>query len=226
MKSIIVAVPQSDAADEYKTYSPLLYEMKCFLQRYGMISMLITILFLGLIMGAVRIGMTSSDAMSRVNDFILKLLSYETSQTPAAAFIRSFVFSFVFIALLYLISISPTGLFFIPAVLFFRGFSYGIVSAVLCVSFGLKGLAYYISVILPGAFLSSMALLYFAQYCMDFSVSVLFLIFGKSAENNSGLRSKFGEMTLNCTYMIIVTVFASLIDNVLFHLVGKIYNFN
>lgn len=226
MKSMIVSVSQQNTEDEYKPYSPMLSSFKCFLQRYGMISMLIVILFLGLIMGAVRIGMTGSNALSRINDIIFKFLNLNSSQTPAASFVRSFSFSFAFIGLLYFVSISPTGLFFIPAVLFFRGFGYGLISGILCVSFGLKGLAYYITVILPGAFLSSMALLYLAQYCMDFSVSVLFLIFGRGTENNIGLRPKLGEMTLNCTYMIIVTVFASLIDTALFHLVGVLYQFN
>ena len=183
MKSMIVAVPQPNSEDKYKHYSPVLSSLKCFLQRYGMITMLIAILFFGLIMGAIRIGMTSSDALSRINAILSNFLNPNVSQTPAETFMKSFTFSFVFILLLYAFSISPTGLLFIPAVLFFRGLGYGLISGVLCVSYGLKGLAYYITVILPGAFLSSMALLYLAQYCMDFSASVLFLIFGRKGTN-------------------------------------------
>lgn len=225
MKSIIVAVPQPKISHGYKRYSPFKSNLKCYFQRYGMLTLFIVILFSGMIFGAVKAGMASSEVLNRIDSMFSGFLNLRSSQTPARTFLNSFTVSFVFMAVLYFSSLSPLGIFFIPAVMFFRGFEYGISSGFLCVSYGLKGLSYYITVILLGAFISSMALMYSSQYCIDFSVSMLFSMFGKGTSDGVVLKSKLGEMTLNCAYMMIIIIFASLLDTGLYYLVGGLFSF-
>ncbi len=225
MKSMIVTVPQPKKHDRYSRYSPVRANLRCYFQRYGMLTLLIVILFSGMIFGAVKAGMASDEALNRIDELFSGFLNLKSNQTPAKTFMNSFTVSFVFMIVMYCSSLSPLGIFFIPAILFFRGFEYGISSGFLCVSYGLKGLAYYITVILLGAFVSSLALMYSAQYCIDFSVSMLFSMFGKGTSDGVGLKPKLGEMTLNCAYMILIIIFSSLLDTGLYYLLGRLYSF-
>lgn len=225
MKSFIVAVPQPKIPRRYKRYSPFKENLKCYFQRYGMLTLFIAILFSGMIFGAVKAGMASPEALSKIDSVFSRFMNLRNDRTPAQTFMNSFMVSFVFMAALYFSSLSPLGIFFIPALMFFRGFEYGISSGFLCVNYGLKGLAYYITVILLGAFISSLALVYLSQYCIDFSVSMMFSMFGKGTSNGVGLKVKLGEMTLNCAYMIMLIIFASLLDTGLYYLIGGLFSF-
>ena len=226
MKSFIIAVPQPKIRRKYKRYSPLKANLKCYFQRYGMLTLFIVILFSGMIFGAVKAGMASPELLNKIDSVFSKFMNVGNSQTPAKTFMNSFTVSLVFMAVLYFSSLSPLGIFFIPTVMFFRGFEYGISSGFLCVNYGLKGLGYYITVILLGAFISSLALVYSSQYCIDFSVSMLFSMFGKGTSDGVNLKIKLGEMTLNCAYMIMIMIFASLIDTGLYYLVGGLFSLN
>lgn len=225
MKSIVVAVPQSKNTHKYKRYSPFRSNLKCYFQRYGMLTLFIVILFSGMIFGAIKAGMASTEILNKIDTMFSRFLNLRSNQTPAVTFMNSFTISFVFMAVLYFSSLSPLGIFFIPTVMFFRGFEYGLSSGFLCVTYGIKGLAYYITVILSGAFISSLALIYSSQYCIDFSVSLLFSVFEKGTSDGMGLKSKLGEMTLNCAYMIILIIFSSLLDTGLYYLIGGLFSF-
>lgn len=225
MKSIIVAVPQPKFVYDAKPYSPLRSNLKAYFKRYGMITFFIVVLFAGMIFGEVKAGTASDDILSKINSLFSGSLISDSTASPAATFINSFSASFAFVLTLYCLSLSPLGIVLIPGVMFFRGFEYGVSSGFLCITYGLKGLAYYILVMLLGAFISSLALVYVAQYCIDFSLSVLFSIFGKPTTDGQPLKVKIGELTLNCAYMIILIVFASLLDTGLYYLIGGLFSF-
>ncbi len=220
MKSIVVSMNRSEKIYNAKPYSPLKADIKAFLKRYGILSFFITLLFLGMILGVVRAGQTSGEIMNGIYVFFSGGMIPSETASPVVSFADSFSVSFLFLAVLFCLSLSAPGVVLIPGVIFFRGYEYGIISGYLCVTYGLKGLVYYIAVILSGAFISSMALIYASQYCIDFSLSVLYTFFGKSTTDGQPLRSKFGELTLNCCYMLIVISFASLTDVLLQRLLG------
>lgn len=225
MKSIIIAVPQPNFAYDAKPYSPFRSNLKNYFRRYGMITFFIVVLFAGMIFGAVKAGTASDDILSRIDGFFSESFISDNTAVPASTFVNSFSISFTFVAVLYCLALSPLGVVLIPGVMFFRGFEYGMSSGFLCVTYGLKGLVYYISVMLLGAFISSLALVYVSQYCIDFSLSVMFAIFGKQTTDGQPLKAKFGELTLNCAYMIVLIVFASLLDTGLYYLIGGLFSF-
>ncbi len=225
MKSIIVAVPQPKFAYDAKPYSPFKSNIKAFFRRYGMITFFIVVLFSGMIFGAVKAGAASDDILSRIDSLFSGSIISGNTATPAQTFVNSFSVSFAFAAALYCLALSPLGIVLIPGVVFFRGFEYGMSSGFLCVTYGLKGLIYYITVMLLGAFISSLALVYVSQYSIDFSFSMLFSVFGKPTTDGRSLKAKIGELTLNCAYMIILIVFASLLDTALYYLIGGLFSF-
>lgn len=227
MKSIVLSVPQPKFVCSQTSYSPFKSNITYFLKRYGLVTFFIIALFSGMIMGAVCAGTADESLLDKLDILFSNNISVRGEQTLAKTFINSFGTSFMFLALFFCLSLSPLGVAAIPLIMFFRGFGYGISSGFLCITYGFKGLIYYIFVMLLGAFISSLSLVYAAQYCFDFSKSMIISIFGRDTASATGnLKSKLGALLLNCSYMIILIIFAALLDTVLYYLIGGLFSFN
>ncbi len=220
MKSLVIALPQPQ--DRRKP--PFRVSVSYYIKRYGLITLLIAVLFAGMAVGAMCAGSADDELLDKLNTVFLTNVENRGEQSAAQTFINSFGMSFLFMAALFCLSLSPLGLAAVPALMLFRGFGYGISAGYLCVTYGLKGLVYYVFVMLPGAFVSSLALVYAAQYCFDFSREIAVSIFSRSTENRN-LRGRLAVLALNCSYMILMTVFASLLDAGLYYLIGGLFSF-
>lgn len=226
MKSLVVSVPQPKFVyAQTSPYSSFRSNITYFIKRYGLITFFIIMLFAGMITGAVRAGSADESLLDGLDILFSSNIAVRGEQTLAKTFINSFGTSFMFLALFFCLSLSPLGVIAIPLIMFFRGFGYGISSGFLCITYGLKGLVYYIFVMLLGAFISSLALIYASQYCFDFSKSMIVLIFSREGLTSSSLKGKLGTLFLNCSYMIILIIFASLLDTGLYYLIGGLFSF-
>lgn len=218
MKDTIILIPTPETT-QTKRYSPLRANVSLFLRRYGMAVFFIAVLFSGMIIGAFRISAGNAFFHDKLFEFLYNTVTYKSDVQPLKVFADSFVLSLVFAVLLICAAVSFLGVAGVPLIIFIRGILYGAVSGYLCVVFGLKGLAYYIAVLLPGGFISALALVYCSQYCMDFSLSVILSVFGKN--KSILLKERLKELIMNCAYMNIVFIFASLTDTLLYYLIGK-----
>lgn len=225
MKCLVVSVPQSGIVYRQRNSSNFKSNLIYFFKRYGLVAFFIAVLFAGMIIGAVQAGSADESLLDKLNTLFSGNISVREEQTLARTFINSFGTSFMFLALCFCLSLSPFGIVAVPMIMFFRGFGYGISSGFLCITYGFKGLIYYIFVMLIGAFISSLALVYASQYCFDFSKTLLFSIFGRQYGIGDGLRARLAALVLNCGYMIILIIFASLIDTGLYYLVGGLFSF-
>ena len=222
MKDSIILIP-TNRTDHNKKYSPLWANVSLFFRRYGMAVFFIAVLFSGMILGALRIGVGNALFHEKLFDYLHNTVTYKSDIQPLEVFADSFVLSMVFTLLLICSAVSVLGVTAVPLIMFVRGILYGAVSGYLCIVFGLKGLAYYIAVLLPGGFISALALVYCSQYCMDFSVSVIMSVFGK--DSSIMLKQRLKEHIMNCAYMNIILIFASLTDSILYYLVGGLFSF-
>lgn len=226
MKSLVVAIPQTSPYCSTVTHhSSLKSNVMYFFKRYGLISFFIAALFAGMIYGAVRASSADEDLIDKLDVIFSTNVAARVEQSLAETFTSSFGTSFLFLVLLFCLSLSPFGVAAVPLLMFFRGFGYGISSGFLCVTYGFKGLVYYICVMLLGAFFSSLALVYAAQFCFDFAKSLIITIFGKYPQENGFLKNKLISLAFNCGYMVILIIFASLVDTVLYFLIGGLFSF-
>lgn len=225
MKSLVVTVPQSVIICNRKPYSVFKTNIKYYVKRYGLVTFFIAVLFSGMIFGAVQAGTADDTLLDKLNILFSGNISVRGDQTLARTFINSFGTSFMFLALFFCLSLSPLGILAIPLIIFFRGFGYGMSSGFLCITYGFKGLVYYISVMLLGAFISSLALVYASQYCFDFSRSLILSVFCKQGDASVNMREKLVSLLMNCCYMMILIIFASLIDTGLYYLIGGLFTF-
>lgn len=223
MRSLVVTIPSSPiCGSANRRYSPFKSGVGYFFRRYGLVAFFIAVLFSGMIFGAVKAGTADEAFIEKLEIVFSSNISVREEQTITGAFVNSFGTSFLFLLMCFCFSMSPFGILLVPAVMFFRGFGFGISSGFLCISYGFKGLVYYILVMLVGAFLSSMALVYVSQYCFDFSKEILLSITGREGIL---LKRKLVELVFNCGYMVILIIFASLVDAGLYFLVGGLFSF-
>ncbi len=221
MKSIVIALPQTNSALEHEK-RPAAERLVCFVRQYGIMLFLVAVLLSGFVCGAVR-SSSGAAQLTGVDKFLITLPS-SGDKTPVMVFADSFSVTFVFAAALCFLALTPAGLPAIPALMFFRGFEFGLFSGVLCGAYGFSGLAYFISVVLAGAFLSSLALVYISQYCLGCSASMLLAVLGRAA--GLPLRERFRELLINGAYSIMIVVFSSLTDTLLYFLIGRLFAFS
>lgn len=227
MKSIVIALPQPEH-DEPQLEPPYYTEphssrFALFLRRYGMVVLFTALLLAGMVFGAVRAAPLGESALNGVDRFLLTLPGSSAQRAPLTVFADSFCVSFLFLFALCFFSLSPFGAALIPAVVFFRGYEHGLMCGVLCAEYEFAGLAYYISVVLAGAFLSSLALVYLSQYGVVFSGSMLLAIFDNISFGGRTLRARSRELIMNAAYSLIVTACASLADTALYFLIGRFF---
>lgn len=224
MKSIVIALPQTALPIEIEK-PPLGKRISEFLRQYGAILLLIALLLGGMVTGAVRTTADPARPLGTADRFFISMPQTNAGKTPVMIFADTFSVSFIFAAALCFFALTPSGLPAVPAVIFFRGFEYGVFVGRLCVEYGFKGLGYFLTVIFAGAFLSSLSLIYYSQYCLQCSLFMLLAIFGHVDTGAYSLRSRFRELALNGAYSLLALVFASLTDTLLFFLIGRCFTF-
>lgn len=224
MKSIVLAVEPHEKS-EVSRFRKITILLSYYLKRYGLISFFIFLLLSGMVMGASYSGANHNELTDKVIKFIMEHILVRDDSSVIGVFADSFTLSFVFAAAMVIMSLSPFGIITIPVIILARGFYCGLISGYLCVTYGLKGLGYYICVVLIGTFLSSLALVYISQCCLDFSASIFKEIFHRSQYKYVSLRDKLGVVMVNTSFMIVLIGFASLTDTVLFFFIGGLFKF-
>jgi stage II sporulation protein M len=99
------------------------------------------------------------DALKKLDFLFAGNFKARMTQPFLSVFAASFASSFVFIFACFLFGLSMWGAFLIPAVVAFRGFGLGLTSGYLYSVYSWKGFLYNLAVILPGAFVCSIAIL-------------------------------------------------------------------
>mgnify|MGYP000896149257 CR=1 FL=1 len=120
---------------------------------------LAVLLLAGMIIGALEARNSDYNVLKRLDFLFACNYKAKTTQTFLGIFAASFASSFLFILLCFLCGLSIWGTFLIPAIPAFRGFGLGLTAGYLYFSERWFGALYHLVVILPGAFLSCLAIL-------------------------------------------------------------------
>lgn len=121
------------------------------------------LLFFGVAFGAVAAGYAQGILLKKIDFLFYASFLTRTGDSYGQVFMGSFASSFVFILAFLLCGLSVWGMFLVPFLVFFRGFGMGLISGYLYVFYGWQGCFYNFLVVLPGAFLCSLAFLFAAQ---------------------------------------------------------------
>ncbi len=135
------------------------------------------ILLAGMVFGSVYARNTEENVLKKLDFLFACDFQARTSQPFSTALLASFASAFIFVFACFLCGLSMWGVFFIPVILFFRGFGLGLASGYLYSAYKLKGVLFNLFVILPGAYICCIAIIF---ACVESSGFSRCLMSGKS----------------------------------------------
>lgn len=205
MKGIVLRVKSP------KNFRTKKHEMAYFFKRYGLFTMFLASILIGLILG-IYAG-TKTDSEFRMSfDFLFPTdFASRGRQDFITFFCSSFSPAFMFFTAVFLLGFCPWGNCAIPFVTAFKGFGAGLTLAQLCYADGLKGFGFFMLAIIPGFFLFSSAISLLSEQAFRSSTDVFGVIIRKKDKvlDIREYASKAG------TYLVVAFV-SSMLDTVLF----------
>ena len=196
-----------------------LSKLLSFLDKYELINIgknnkvlifLIICTIMGMIAGSVSIGYINMEALHKLDFLFLNDFKERISQSGVDIFISSFSSLFIFVLIIEGTALSFWGTVLIPFLVAFKGLGLGLTAGYLYLIYGLKGIAFYILILLPGIFISSIGIVLFSVGALKFS--------GKFAKkvlpgaDNERLWDCFKLHIRNSGRNLIILVLAALAD--------------
>ncbi|MDR0914567.1 MAG: stage II sporulation protein M [Oscillospiraceae bacterium] len=139
-------------------------------------------------------------------------------------FCACFASNFMFLLAVYVFAAAPWGCAAVPLILFFKGFGVGLCAGHLYIQYGLKGLGFYVVVLLLGIFIFSVALVVHSKNAFNLSKRFVRLCFFKKSES-FGFAAEFKNFTLKSAQVLIFAAFSALVDTVLWSVFAPLFNF-
>ncbi len=180
-------------------------------------------LIAGMIFGTVSVSSISMEFIYKLDFIFLSDFKGRLSQSNTEIFISSLCILSIFALLLELCSLSCWGMIFIPFIMGFKGFGLGITAGYLYLIHGLKGIAFYLLILLPGIFISSIGLTIFSSQCIKFSISILKNVLSK--EESKNLRYEIKNHLKKSGYCITILLMSSIIDVCFMIMFSRFFNF-
>ncbi len=195
-----------------------------FFKRYGIRVMFTAALLIGLAGGSVY-AQNSGETLLNSLDFLFTTnLDARLAQNAAGTFCACFASDFIFLFSVFLLGLTPWGVFVMPFVVLFKGFGTGLTAGYLFAVQQLGGVGFYLLVLLPGTFLFCIALVMFSSNSFMFSKDMFIYTFGKYPPKQS-MRSAAITLCSHLMASLIMTFCASLIDTALWTLFAGAFNF-
>lgn len=218
MKGVILSLPVRNKKSitvkkEYKR------DFKADLRRYLPVGVLVLFFTAGVISGSAAFS-AGDKAFWADMDFIFPSV-FDYMSIPRS-FVAFFGSDFLFFSMSLLCGLSPWGSVAVPFVYGFKGFGTGFAGAMLICTMGLKGFGFYLTVVLPGAFLFSLCLLFYSVRAMAMSVRIGYSLFSRNSSENSLPHYAKGFLRLSGKYLIL-TFLCALCDVFFRTFVAKIW---
>lgn len=178
---------------------------------------------IGMISGAITVPTLNIDLLNNLDFIFLTDFSERIQQTNLQVFISSFSVLSIFALLVELSAFSCWGVLVIPLITTFRNVGLGITAGYLYLIYGLKGIAFYILILLPGVFISSLGLISFSSEAINFSSKILKNILPK--ENKEKLWDSLKYHLKKVGYSLMILCISSLTDVCSMMMFSRFFNF-
>ncbi len=200
--------------------SKLVPELRRTVKKWGSVIIFSVTLVAGLACGCFTAGGLKPETLRNLDFFFTTNMPERLSGGALNAFAASFGSDFLFLLSAFLLGLSLWGIAVLPFLAFAKGYGIGVSAGYLLISYGLKGIVFYLVVILPGALLFSFALIYelsSAYYMFRRLFGSVFL------KNSVGFKEPLKKYTKRGLKYLIVTFAASLIDTALWQGLAGIF---
>lgn len=218
MKGVVLSFPaRSRTRQKLSTAS-----FEVFFKRY--LSFVIYMLFFtaGIVWGAVTSLKADSQFLLNMDFLFSTNLSSRLTAGIPASFMAHFASNFVFWVAVVLLGLSPWGVGALPLIIAFKGFGTGLSAAYLISNFGVKGLGFYLVVVMPGTFIFTLVLLFMCSESGRVSLRISRFIFGKG-DTAVPLCGYVKSYLLRCTYFLFMSAVGAVCDMLLWSFVSKLF---
>lgn len=194
------------------------------LSKHSRVQIILLILsIIGMISGAITVPTLNIDLLNNLDFIFLTDFSERMQQTNLQVFISSFSALSFFALLIELSAFSCLGVIIIPIITTFRALGLGITAGYLYLIHGLKGIAFYILILLPGIFISSLGLILFSSEGINFSSKILKNILPKGNEEKLWDSLKYHLKKVG--YSLMILCISSLADVCFMMMFSRFFNF-
>ena len=185
--------------------------IKPIITKWGAVALFSVCLAAGLAVGCYSAGGLSERSLKSLDFLFTTNLPQRLEGGALNAFFAAFGSDFLFLLCAFLSGLCLWGVAAMPFIAFFKGYGVGVSAGYLLQSFGVKGIFFYITVLLPGIVMFSMALVYQLDGAFGIFRGMLAALFSKQAEFRPSLA---GYLKRGLKYLVI-TFSASLLDMIL-----------
>ena len=185
--------------------------------------LLTLIMLIGMIFGALSLNHINLDTIKKLDILFLSDFDNRSNQSVLYTFISSFSSLFLFWLTLIISTLSFLGAIIVIFILIFRGWGLGITSGYLYSIYGLKGVAFYILVLLPGTFISSLAFILMSSNSIKFSLRV-----SKKFLPHPGEELLYDGMVIyikKSAYMLGIFMISSIVDVIFIKIFSNLFIF-
>ncbi|MDO4731464.1 MAG: hypothetical protein Q4B14_04995 [Clostridia bacterium] len=196
---------------------------KSFLKKEPLAIFFIFLFILGIILGAVLSQFLNDKLLNDLNFIFLNNFQFKSDCSFIQIFVDSLFISSLFVFICFILGMSMIGIFVLPLMCLFKGLGLGLVSGYLISLYSVQGFFFNLLIIVPGAFLSSLAFLVCAKYAQIFS----FGIFSKGIPLKKTPKQlyTFKEYCKKCYKCFFIIGISSLIDASLNCFFARFFNF-
>lgn len=236
MKGIVFTVSKNR---QYKNPFKAIKEIdyKAYFHQYGLASFFVITVFIGVFLGAFKAKGADSDLALGLDFLFTTNLQSRLSQSIFETFCACFFSDFLFLFAVFLCGLAPWGMAVIPMITTFKGFGVGLCAGYLYSAYGLKGIGFYMLVLLLGIFIFTVALIVQSQNSFKLSKRIFKELFFFKRNNTTQIiipnyktvEKTIGEdirlYLLYSGYMLIMSACAAFADTVLWCFFAPIFNF-
>ena len=199
------------------------YELISFSKNNKVLIFFIVCLIIGMIVGSISVSSINMEVLHKLDFLFLNDFKERIGQSGLDIFISSFSSLFIFTLFIEIVALSFWGAVLVPILVIFRGLGLGITAGYLYLIYGLKGIAFYILILLPGIFVSSIGVVLFAAGAVNLSAKFAKKILPSA--DNERLWETFKAHIRKSSYSLIILAVAALIDIGFMAMFSKFFEF-
>lgn len=185
------------------------FRLKSLAKGNGIYLLLGGFLLIGMVIGAISARNAGYDTLLRFDLLFSSNFAARKTQSLFLTFTASFAASFLFVLLCFLAGLSLWGAFLSPLIPLFRGYGMGCSAGYLYAFYSLRGVLFYLLVLLPGFFLSALAIIIGTRESIRFSATLIF-----STKPEASSERLKGDLRLymkrTCVILIVILISAAI----------------
>lgn len=206
----------------YKHYNN--FSLKVFLKKYGVVAFFAVSFLIGMLLGAMY-AKGASESLYKGLDFLFTTnLNARLTQDFFETFAACFASDFVFMAVVFLLGVTPWGIPFIPLVCAFKGFGTGLSGGFLVESHSLSGFFFYLVVLLPGVFAFCLVLLTQCNLAFYNSKRIFITLFTNDQNRVIPKASMLSYLQRSLT-LLVISLGSAVLDTLLWCLISPLFGF-